>query len=237
MSGRECLVVAQPVDALSREVLGQVVFRIVRRLDRVGILEQPRLPLGRLAGKKSVEIVEAMPVGQRSNGPIDVVWLAGVLCHLPNAAVLYPYWCKHLRDRRRLLRDDAGIAIEVHRALGDGARADALVVAPGQQRGARRRADRSGMERTVADALMREPLSVGVWISPPNVSARPKPTSSSRTIRMLGAPTRSWFGSRAAGAPKSCNLCPATLAEGSGGNGSTDPSPGRRFARVAQSRH
>ena len=30
------------------------------------------------------------PVGQSVNGPIAVVSVAGVLCHLPKAAVLYP---------------------------------------------------------------------------------------------------------------------------------------------------
>ena len=53
--------VTQPVDAVLGEILAQVVFLIVRRLDLVGILDQPRLPLRRLAGKEAVEIVEAVP--------------------------------------------------------------------------------------------------------------------------------------------------------------------------------
>ena len=53
--------VTQPVDAVLREIFAQVVFLIVRRLDLVGILHQPRLPLRRLAGEEAVEVVEAMP--------------------------------------------------------------------------------------------------------------------------------------------------------------------------------
>ena len=49
--------------------------------------------------------------------------------------------------------DHAGIAVPIHRAFGDGAGADALVIAAGEQRGPRRRADRGRMEGVVADAL------------------------------------------------------------------------------------
>ena len=62
----------------------------MRRFDGIEVLEQPRLPLRRFAGEKSVEIVEADALTGRPavNGPIAVVSVAGVLCHLPNAAVL-----------------------------------------------------------------------------------------------------------------------------------------------------
>ena len=63
---------------------------------------------------------------------------------------------QHLRDRRRALRDDAGVAVEIERALRDRARADMLMIAPRQQRGARRRADRRGMELIERDALVGE---------------------------------------------------------------------------------
>ena len=65
----------QPVDTMLREILGQVVFLVVRRLDLVGILNQPRLPLRRLSGEKPKNNQSRGPVGQRSNGPIDVVWV------------------------------------------------------------------------------------------------------------------------------------------------------------------
>ena len=57
---RERLVASQPVNAVLREVFAQVVFLAVRRFHRVGILEEPRLPLRRLAGDEAVEVVEAM---------------------------------------------------------------------------------------------------------------------------------------------------------------------------------
>jgi len=62
---------------------------------------------------------------------------------------------QHLGDGRGGLRDHPGVAVEGDRPLGDGAGADAGVVAPGQQRGPRRRADRGGVELLVGDAAPR----------------------------------------------------------------------------------
>ena len=58
--GREGAVLAQPGERLVRQVLAQVVLLVVRRLDRIGVLEQARLPLRGLAGEEAVEVVEAV---------------------------------------------------------------------------------------------------------------------------------------------------------------------------------
>ena len=88
--GREGAMLAQPGDRLVGQVLAQVVVLVVRRLDRVEVLDEPRLPLRGLAGQEAVEVVEADALAGRPevNGPIAVVSVAGVLCHLPKAAVL-----------------------------------------------------------------------------------------------------------------------------------------------------
>ena len=57
--GREGAMLAQPGDRLVGEVFAQMIFLVVRRLDGVEVLVQPRLPLRRLAGEEAVEIVEA----------------------------------------------------------------------------------------------------------------------------------------------------------------------------------
>ena len=59
-----------------------------------------------------------------------------------------------------------------------------------------------------------------------SVSGRPKPTSSRRTMRMFGASGGRWFGSARRTCFDSCNVGPATLAVGIGGNGETEPSVG-----------
>ena len=153
---RERLMPAQPVDAVLRQVLGQVVLLVVRRLDLVGVLDQPRLPLRRLAGQEAVEIFEAVPgrpAVERAHRRRLVGRRVVPLADRRRVVAVVP---QHFGHRRRRLRDDAGVAVPVDRALGDRAVAHALVIAAGQQRRARRRADRRRVERVVADALRRE---------------------------------------------------------------------------------
>ena len=57
--GRVRAMLAHPRDRLVRQVFAQMVFLVVRRLDRVEVLDQPRLPLRGFAGQEAVEVVEA----------------------------------------------------------------------------------------------------------------------------------------------------------------------------------
>ena len=63
-----------------------------------------------------------------------------------------------------------------------------VMVAAGEQRRARGRAQRRGVELRVAQAVVARRSIVGVGIGPPNVLLAPKPTSSVRMSRMFGAP-------------------------------------------------
>ena len=147
--GRERLVAAQPVDAVLRQVFAEVVLRVVRRLDGVGVLHQPRLPLRGLAGQEAVEVVEAVAGGPAVERAHRRGLVGRRVVPLADRRRAVAVVAQHLGDRGRALRDHAGVAVPVHRALGDGAVADALVVAPGEQRGARGRADRGGVEGVV----------------------------------------------------------------------------------------
>ena len=69
-------------------------------------------------------------------------------------------------------------------------------------------------------------LRVGVLISPPKVDAWPKPTSSSRMISTFGAPGFRCCGSARRLCTESCSRGLAMLADGTAGNGSTEPSAG-----------
>ena len=158
--GRERAVLAHPGDRLVGQVLAQVVRLVVRRLDRVEVLVEPRLPLRGLAGEEAVEVVEADALaGRPERRTVPSRWSGSPACC---ATCRRPRSCSRsapstFGERGRGPRDHAGVAVPVDRALGDGAGADALVVAPGQQRGARGRADRRGVEGVVADALVGEP--------------------------------------------------------------------------------
>ena len=88
---------------------------------------------------------------------------------------------------------DAAIAIARRRGghLGDRPHAHRMVVAPGQQCRPGRRAYRGAVKPIELQPFSREPLSGGVLQGPPKAEAAPKPTSSSMTIKMLGA-TLGW---------------------------------------------
>ena len=153
---RERAMLAQPVDATRRHVLGEVVLLVMGRFDGGRVLDQPRFPLRRFAGEEAVEIVEAVP----GRPPVERPHRRGLVGRrvVPLAEGRRPVAVvpQDFGHRRRSLRDHAGVAIPVDRAFGDRAVAHPLVIAPGQQRCARRRADRRGVEGVVADALARE---------------------------------------------------------------------------------
>ena len=132
-----------------------------------------------------------------------------------------------------VLRDDAGVAVPVHRALGDGAGADALVVAPGEQRRARRRADRGGVEGVVADALVRDArqrrrvdrAAEGVGQAEADVVEQDD-EDVGRVLRQMARLRRRWC-------LESCKVGPATLAEARAGTARTEPSAAAPRLRIA----
>ena len=128
----------------------------MRRLDRDGVLEQARLILRGLARHESVEIVEAIARGPTVERTHRGRFRRRRVVPFAEGRGLVAVIAQHRRNRRGALRDDAGIAVEIERPLRDRARADALMIAPGQQRRAGRRADRGRVELVEGDALVGE---------------------------------------------------------------------------------
>ena len=147
---------AQPSDAAIRHVLAQVVRLVVRRLHHVGVLDEPRFPLGCLAGEEAVEVVETVsgrPAVERAHRGRLVGRRVVPLAERRRLVAVMP---QHFGHRGRGLRDHAGVAVPVHRAFRDRAGADPLVIAAGEQRGAGGRADSGGVESVVAHPLIGE---------------------------------------------------------------------------------
>ena len=130
--GRVGLAVVDPRQCLVHHVLGEVVFRIVvRRLDGVVVFHEARFPLRGFTGEEAVEVVEAVsvrPAILRSHvGGLG----RGRVVPLAEGGGAVTVVLQHLGHGRGFLRDHAGVAVECHRALGDGAGADAGVVSAG----------------------------------------------------------------------------------------------------------
>ena len=154
--GAEVLLSAMKRDRLVGQVLGQVVA-VLRQgglVDVVVVLDERRVPVVGLAADEAVEAVEAArqrPVAlRRAHRPLverHVVVLAdpeGVV------AVL----AQHLADRGVLHRDVAGVAREALGALGDLGEPVLVVVAPGEQARAGRRAQRRGVPLRVGQPVV-----------------------------------------------------------------------------------
>ena len=160
--GHQRLLLADPVDRAVGQILVQRVALLGRpgRLDRGRPFEEPRVVLVRLAADEAVEVLEARagrPAVERSHRARlphgDLVALAELRGRV---AVLL----QDLGERRLVEGADAVVAGRGGRHLGDGPHADRVVVAAGQQRGARRRAERGRVKAGVLEAGPRQPLGV-----------------------------------------------------------------------------
>ncbi len=144
-------------DRVVRHGRGQVPGRISHVwIDGGGVAEQVRLPLARVAADEPVEVLEA----QADRPAIEWTGLAGlegrrvvVLAEPGSGVAVVP---EDAADGRRIPLDDAVVAGVAGRQLGDDAEARRMVVAAGDERGPRRRAERGGVELGVAQPGVRD---------------------------------------------------------------------------------
>ena len=158
--GARRLDVADHLDRLVGEVLREVValLRRVRLVDRGGCRPEVGIPLVRLAAEEAVEAVEALvqrPVLLR-RARVQVVDRHVVVLAEPERAPAG--LAHHLGERAALRRDVRVRAREADRALGDAGHAVLVVVAPGQEARARRRAERGRVPLRVRQPVVGEPL-------------------------------------------------------------------------------
>ena len=128
--------------------------------DQRRVLREVRLPLVRVAAEEAVEVLEAhadRPLVERPGLGVhparDVVVLAE-----PGGAVAVV--SQNCADRRGVLLDDRVVAREAGCSFGDDAEMDRVMVAAGDERGARRRAQRRRVEVRVPQPLAGELVHV-----------------------------------------------------------------------------
>ena len=150
------------VDRLVGHGRDEVPARLAQeRVDLRGVAEEVGLPLVGVAADEAVEVLEAhagRPLVERTDlagrERRRVVVLAEPRCRI---AVIE----QDAADRRLVLADDAVVAGKARRLLGDHAEAHRMMVASGDQRGARRRAQRGGKDAVVAQSLARDAVHRG----------------------------------------------------------------------------
>ncbi len=167
VAGTECVVeeerllrgdrlrVHDELDRLVGQVDAQVVALLgrARLIDEVVVVDEVGIPLARLGAEEPVPALEApagRPVAAR-RGEVHLVLGAEVPLadHVGVPAAL----AEDLREHPVLRRDRAARVREPDRGLGDAGHAVPGVVAPGQQTGARRRAERGRVPLRVADTV------------------------------------------------------------------------------------
>ena len=144
-----------PVDGVIRHRGGQVPLRIADiGIDRRGVAEQVRLPLARCRRRRSRRSTRSpcrSATGRTVRpGSPDPGRRVVVLAEPGRAVAVLQ---QDAADRGAVLADDAVVAGEAGRRLGDDAEADRVVVAAGDQRRPRRRAQRGRVEVGVAQPV------------------------------------------------------------------------------------
>ena len=207
---RDRLLLANPAHALVGEIAGELIafLRRLRRLDRRRVADQRRIELVGLAADEAVEIVESLigrPVVERTRRARLVIGHIVVLAE-PRAGVARLF--QKLGEGRAALGNDAAIARIARRHLLDDAGRDGVMIAAGQQSGARRRAQRRRMELVEEQAALEQSFGgracargrrsrsssrsrhrraerAGCWASPwaPACSAGSRASTPSRTFR------------------------------------------------------
>ena len=126
------------------------------RVDRRRIAEQIRLPLAGVAADKAEEMFEAEP-GRPAVERSGLARLPGrrvVVLAEPGRAVAV--LAQHAADRGGVLADDGVVAGIARRRFGDDAEPGRVVIASGEQRRPRRRAQRGRVKVGVAQAVRRD---------------------------------------------------------------------------------
>src|SRR5262249_10877842 len=127
-------------------------------IDLRGVAEEVRLPLVRVAADESVKVLEAhagRPLVKWTDLTGGVHWRV-VIFAKPRSSV--PVIQQDAADGRLVLADDAVVPGEAGGLLGNDAKARRVMVAPGDQRGARRRAQRGGVDIVVTQAVFRDAI-------------------------------------------------------------------------------
>ena len=190
--GHERLLLADPLDRLVGHVLREVValLRSPVGLDRRRPLVERRVVLVGLAADEAVEVLEAAAAGgPRVERPHRARLPDRHLVALAELRRRVAVELQRLRERRAGVRADRVVAGRRGRDLGDAAHADRVVVAAGEQRRARRRAERGRVKAVELEPARGQPLrGRRRGTGRRTRSTQPKPASSSSTIRTFGAP-------------------------------------------------
>src|SRR5215471_16331198 len=153
-----------PVDGVVGHRGDQIVMGIADvRVDRRRVAEHIRLPLAGVATNKAVEVLETHAYRPLSERPRLARLKLGCVVVLPEPCRPITVFQKDPAYGRAVRRDDAVVALETCRLLRDDAKTNGVVIAPGEKRRPRGRAQCSGMEVRVTQPVARDAIQRRRW--------------------------------------------------------------------------
>ena len=137
--GRDLLELLHVLDGVVGHRRGEIPTGMpLEGVDGRRVAEQVRLPLARVAADEAVEIIEAHPVGPLIERPGLAGLVKGRVVVLAEPRGRVPVFLEDLADRAGILPDDRIVAREPRRRLAHNPKAGHVMVASGDQSGARR---------------------------------------------------------------------------------------------------
>jgi hypothetical protein len=157
---REGFMVLQPADGIVGEVFAQVIVAMTAgglgRVNYGGVPHQVRFILRSLAGEEAVEVFKAVAGRPIVEWPRSGSLFGGSVVPFAPSAGTVAVILQDLGHHGAGLGLGARVPVPVVSKFRYLAGANALVVAPGQKRGARRRTHRCCVKSVVGDALVRD---------------------------------------------------------------------------------
>ena len=153
----------QPVDRLVGQVVLEVVLLTLLGLgdaDDLLVLGDQRVVLPGLTAEEAPEVVEPEPRRPAVERPREPLLVVRGQMPLPEPSRQIAVLLEDARKRRAIVRDRRVVPRERTRELTHHPEADPMMVAPGQQRRPRRRAQRRDVEAVVPQPVLRQPRVV-----------------------------------------------------------------------------
>ena len=157
--GRDLLELFHVLDCIVGHRRGQIPTGLpLKRIDGRRVAEQVRLPLAGVAADEPVEILEAHADRPLIERPGLARLIEGRVVILAEPRGRVPVLLENLTDRSAIPLDDRVVTRESRRRFAHDAKAGHVMVAAGDQRRARRRAERRGMKLRVAQPVLRDAI-------------------------------------------------------------------------------
>ncbi len=161
--GRDLLGVRDEPDGVIHQVRRQVIslLRGFGRFDGVVVIHEVRIVLVRVATQEAIEALEAACQGPAVIGPGGRGLVGRREVPLADRVGAVAVLQQHLREEPVRERNVPVAARIAGRAFGDAGHRVGMMVAPGENAGARGRAERGGVHVVVAQPVRRERVNVG----------------------------------------------------------------------------